>query len=326
VGRRTKALGVLSIVAFVLGANTGAQASGATALALDASGVNGSGTAEVPGISCADGGTGDNWHYTYSSTAPAGVLSQTLPADVRVGLNLHADPDTVTPTRTYSHAFLLGSESDTWLTNARGAVRLAMSAGSGNCSSSPFSFDGTTASGSGTWHLSNGSGSYRNATGDGVFALTAAVAPGADNPFHVQLSGDITVLQPTIAVNAANAHWDGPLHLNYLSRTLTVTYTVANTGPGDAFGVNLIGVTPLTSGVTAQFGASTVRRVGDIAAGAKRSVSVTYAISTTNPPCALLVVGCTFQARLTFQVPDALDVDVAPNPSLVAAATAPLLP
>ncbi|HVT77063.1 MAG TPA: hypothetical protein VHD87_08540 [Acidimicrobiales bacterium] len=325
-GRRAKALGVLSIVVFVLGTHAPTQAAGPNGLTLGMSGANGTGTAEVPGVACADGGSGDNWHYSYAATAPAGVFTATLPADVRVGLNLHAEPDAVTPTRTYSHAFLLGSESDAWLTNARGALRLAMTAGSGTCADSPLDFDGTTASGEGSWVVAAGTGAYRDASGNGSFDLSAAVGPGADNPFNLNMLGSVAVLQPSISVPGASARWDGSLHLNYLKRVVTVTYTVANTGPGDAFGVNLIAVESLTPGVTAQFAPGSSRRVGDIAAGASRSVSVTYTTTTSNPPCALLVVGCVVQARLTFQVPDALDVSAAPAPSVDTAATAPLLP
>ena len=289
-----------------------AHAAGPQPLTISVNGANGAGTSAL-GTTCGDGGTGDIWTYTYSSPLAAGSFSN-LPGTLGLALDLHANPTALDP-RAYNGAFL-GPNTATTLTNARGTLRLAMSAGS--CASQTLSFNGTNAAGSGTW-VPTGTGAYRQATGSGTFALNAAVAPSTTNPFTLAINGTISVLQPALAITNAKAAWATATDL--INRKLTVTYTVKNNGPGDAFGVSLIGVHPTTGGVTAQFPPNTVRAIGDIAAGKTRTVKVVYTLAKANPPCTAIVTGCTVNAELTLHVPDALDVPLSPDPTYNTSAT-----
>jgi hypothetical protein len=278
----------------------------------------------VPGVSSANGGTGASWHYDYTGSVPAGRFSS-LPSDLRLHVNLHSEPDSLTPTPSYSSAFLLGEQSEVWLSNARGAVRLVMKSGSGTCADKPLAFDGTTATGAGTWRVANGSGSYRNTTGSGGFSLRADVAPGADNPYSLQLGGDIDVIKPSIRAEAIAASWDN-FKLNYITRVVTITYRVTNTGPGDSYGPRLTGVASLTPGVTPIFGPDEWRQLGDLRVGDSSTFAIAYQLGTGSPPCTLIIVNCTFSSRLTFEVPDALDQPISPTPTATVSSTAPLLP
>jgi hypothetical protein len=323
VARRVSALRGLSIVAAAALALNMAPAR-ATTLAIAVSGDDGVGTSLAPGVSCANGGTGASWHYDYTGSVPAGRFSS-LPADLRLHLNLHSEADSLIPTPTYSNAFLLGEQSEVWLSNPRGAVRLVMKAGSGTCADKPLGFDGTTVTGVGSWRVVSGSGSYRNTTGFGDFSLSADVAPGGDNPYSLQLEGDIAVVKPSITAQAIGASW-GNLRLNYLSRVVTVAYRVTNTGPGDSYGPRVTGVTALTPGVTPQLAPGQTLQLGDLPAGQSATFAISYRLGTGSPPCTAVVVDCTFTSRLTFEVPDALDQPLSPAPTATLTTTAPLLP
>lgn len=138
----------------------------------------------------------------------------------------------------YDGAWLPPGQSSVLIENTRGALTLALASGSGACGENSLEFNGTTASGSGTWSAKDGAGSYRQATGSGNFSVTATVAPGADNPFQITLSGSISVLDPSVGVELVGASWDrgsesGP-------HDATVTYRLTNTGPGDSFGVRVV--------------------------------------------------------------------------------------
>jgi hypothetical protein len=306
--RRTKAVVAGFVVAVLIaGTSSPAYAAGPQSLALSATAVNGQGTSAL-GTTCGDGGQGDTWSYTYSAPLGGGTFSS-LPGTVTLALELHANPVALDP-RSYTNGFL-GPNAATTLSNTRGTLRLAMT--SGSCVSPTLSFNGTTASGTGTW-VPAGTGAYRQATGSGTFAIFGAgVGPGTTNPVSLNINGTITVLQPVLAITNAKAVWATPTDL--INRKLTVTYTVKNNGPGDAFGVTLIGVHPTTGGVTAQFPPNTVRAVGDIAASKTRTVKVVYTLAKANPPCTAIITGCTVNAQLTLHVPDALDVPLSPDPT-----------
>jgi len=281
-------------------------------------GINGSGTSIVPGTACVDSGSGDSWSFNYGpSFAPAGQFTQTLSAQMGFALDFHAEP-TGTDPRTYNKGFF-GPNGSITITNTRGSVQLRINAG--DCSNPTVSFNGQTVSGSGTWSMLSNTGAYRQATGNGTVNVSARVDTATNAPFTLLVQGQVDVLDPAITISATKAEWVQPN--DYQNRKLTVTYTVKNTGIGDAFGVKLIGVTPTTGGVTANFPAGTERNVGNIKAGKTQTVKVVYTLAKSNPPCTRVYAGCSVTAQLTFRVPDAMDVPLDPNPVLTATATAP---
>ncbi len=306
VRRKTAVGALLSVVVLLLTAVPAHAAAPPTPLGLSVNGANGTGTSAV-GVACGSGGQGDSWSYTYSATANPPAFTQTLPVTVGLNLDLHSDSG-------HTSAFL-GPNTTVTLTNTRGTVTLGLT--SGSCGQPTLAFNGTVASGSGSWQVTGGTGAYRSTTGSGTFTLMAQVAAGTTNPFSLALLGTLSVLQPSLSVPAASARWANPSDL--FARRLTVTYTVKNNGPGDAFGVSVVSVTPVTSGVTVL--SSTPIAVGDIAAGASRQVSVVYHLKVANPPCTAYIAVCTVQATLTLRVPDSLDVPVAPNPAFTVSAS-----
>jgi hypothetical protein len=305
---------VVTLAALLVYVATPAYANGPGSVALQVSGLNGAGTSVVPGTSCNSGGTGDSWAYNYSGVASAGQFTQTLPATVGFALDLHAEPATTSPSRTYQGGFL-GPNSFTTLTNPRGSVQLAMSRGS--CGNQLLAFDGSRASGVGTWVVAGGTGAYRQAAGTGTFSFFADVRPATNNAFQLQITGSIDVLDPALAIPNAKAEWAKPG--DFENRKLTITYTVKNTGVGDAFAVQLTNVAPVTGGVTTNF--SGPKLVGDIAAGKSRNVKVIYFLSKSNPPCAQIWTGCSVTADLTFHLTDALDSPTSPDPVIRATAS-----
>jgi hypothetical protein len=303
-------------------------------LDVDVSGADGHGRIEAPGLACDDGGEGAYWHYAYSASLPAGPGHgfSKLPGTLRLNLDLHSDevryPNTdARPVPANPNAFLLGDETTVGLANDRGTLRLRMASG-GGCGDegSTVDFDGVTASTAGTgntWEVDAGTGAYEGAAGDGTFGLTASVAPGADNPFHLTLDGDISVLQPTLDVEVVSTFW-GNLGLDYVSRKVSVTYRITNTGPGFAYDATLANTVPETPGVTAI--GPVPQPLGDLMPDESELVTVRYFVhpSLSPPPCTLLLLGCQFQARVDVNWLDALDVLRTPNESL--GVKAPLLP
>jgi hypothetical protein len=285
------------------------------------SGANGEGRIETPGRSCADGGQGAYWNYDYGARLAGGVFSS-LPGDVRMHLALHSDtvrfPNTG-PAVVGGNAFLLGTESHASIGNDRGTLRVRMS--SGNCDAPSLTFDGTTAAGAGSWVVESGQGSYRDATGSGTFNVTAAVAPGADNPFNLTLAGAVSVLQPNLQVEVLKTYW-GSLGTDYLTRRVTVVYRITNTGPGDAFNAQVLTTTPNTGGVTALGGANLP--LGDLEPGDSEVHHVRFQLALLGPPCQLIVLNCAFVTTTKVQWNDALDVVTTPSASN--AAKAPNLP
>ncbi|HEX9890637.1 MAG TPA: hypothetical protein VGB28_01070, partial [Actinomycetota bacterium] len=264
----------------------------ATPIGFSASGANGAGQTDQPGVPCADEGGGASWTYGYGALLPGGAFSS-LPTELALGIDLHSDvsaPDA---------AWLELAGSSVGLDNERGSVRLALEAGS--CEGPVFAFNGTFASGGGIWTLAEGMGSYREASGSGTFSLLASVGPGSDNPFSLDLSGQVEVLQPALAVEVAGASWmPGP---DPGSRVAAVTYRVTNAGPGDAFGVTLAAAGTSTPGVTGL--GPTPQVVGDIPAGGEALAGVSYAFE--RGPCQLKDRGCALDADLSLDLADALD-------------------
>jgi hypothetical protein len=281
-------------------------------ISIAATGSNGVGRITTPGRPCAEGGDGASWHYDYGSPLAPGKFSG-LPGELRFHLDLHSeDGSTRVDPRAprVSPAFLQGEESHASLVNRRGTVKLRLSAG--DCAKPPLQFDGTTTSGSGTWRVGSSSGAYRNATGNGTFTLTADVAPGADNPFDLQLAGSIDVLLPSLKVDVVQTYW-GFLGADYLIRKVTVVYRITNTGPGDAFGVRLVSSSSSTPGVTAL--GPVPQNLGDLlgdpdgagpASGDSEIIRVRYQLGLLQP-CNLVLLGCTFDTTLGVEMPDALD-------------------
>lgn len=274
-------------------------------LTIDATGTNAVGRIHSPGRRCADGGSGQYRHSGIEATLPAGRLGN-QPGHLRGTFAVHHDGDEPvgTPlTGPAATAFLLGTESHVTLTTERGAVQLRLSAGS--CATPTLAFDGTTVSGAGTFALDpvGTTGAYRSATGSGAFTLDLGVAPGADNPWHLTTSGNLTVLQPALAVEAVSTSW-GSLGVDYATRRVSVTYKVTNTGPGDAFGAVANGTSSSTAGVT-PLGPTPVA-LGDLPAGQSTTFTVRYQLGLLSP-CALVILGCRFTTRVTATLPDALD-------------------
>jgi hypothetical protein len=286
-------------------------------LNVSVSGTDGSGTSAL-GSACVDGGSGDTWSFDYGPVvAAAGMFTQTQQASVNLALDFHAEPTQTSPSRTYSKGFF-GPNAFITLTNTRGSVQLPISPGA--CSNPTITFDGSSLSGSSTWSEPVGTGAYRDMTGSGIFTLQATVKSLTTSyPFSLNVQGQITVLAPAVSIAATNAEW--ATTEDYINRRLTVTYSVKNTGVGDAFGVTLQSVTPTTGGVTTNF--SGPKSLGDILAGNTRNVKVVFKLAKDDPPCARTYAYCHFTADLTFRVPDALDAPLSPNPVLSTSVTPP---
>ncbi len=298
----------LAVAVVVLGTSAfgggAAQAAGPQPLQAALSGTNGVGRIVTPGRPCAEGGSGSYRHYAIDSPVAGGVLSS-LAGRLRASLDVHRDGDEPPVAPVTKKAFLQGTESHATFTNQRGAVQLRLS--SGSCAAPTLTMDNAlTTTGFGTWTLDPGAtnGAYREATGSGTFALLAGLAPGADNLWQLKIDGSISVLQPSLALSVVRTFWSN-LGLDYVSRKVSVTYKVTNTGPGDAFGVKLTGSTSPTAGVTPI--GPVPQSLGDLLAGESAEVTVRYQFGLTQP-CSLVILGCEFDSTMTFLMPDALDV------------------
>jgi hypothetical protein len=190
--------------------------------------------------------------------------------------------------------------------NQRGSVKLRLQ--SGSCATPSLAFDGSTASGSGTWRVDSGSGAYRDITGNGTFTLAnAEVNPGADNALSLALSGPLTIPDPALKVEVVTTYW-GSLGTDYLTRRVTVVFKVTNTGQGDAFNVAVQGVGSPTAGVTPMNPGQFPVRLLDMPAGTSQIFQVRYQLSALTGPCKLVLLACAFQASATVDLPDAFDV------------------
>ncbi|HZN16463.1 MAG TPA: hypothetical protein VFB78_19520 [Acidimicrobiales bacterium] len=221
-------------------------------------------------------------------------------------------------------AFLQPGESHATFSNQRGTVPLLLTAGT--CAAPPLTFDGAKISGPGTWAIDalHATGAYRQSTGTGTFTLTnTGVEPGADNPWSLQLSGNISVLQPSFGLEVVSTSW-GNLGVDYLLRKVTVVYRVRNNGPGDAFGVVMQATSTTTPGVTPL--GPQPQNLGDLLAGEYTTFSVRYQFTLLAGPCKLVILGCEFDTYVTVSMPDALDKADVPSPTRGAHITAPNFP
>jgi hypothetical protein len=341
-----------SLVAVVLAtsvaatsADVGAQTDGLgppRALATSLTSATGSGRIDQ-GLACDQGGDGGYWHYDYEAPLAKGVITgpdSTLAGTSRLHLDLHSEDGIVraTPGEPPGDAWLQGTESSVTMSNQRGTVRMALqSAGGGDCDGAHgLTFDGITATGGGTWEITEATGSYREAVGTGAASLRADVAPGADNPAQLDLSGTIAVLQPNLELEVVDTYW-AFLGAHYLLRYVTVIYRVTNTGPGDAFNVRLTAASSPTTGVKLvgplPFNTSTQslgpvpQHLADIPSGQSEIVRLRWGLPNPsgNPPCNFIILGCRFDTTLTFEMPDALDV-VGPAKVATVEAKAPDFP
>ena len=322
--RRRRAL-VVAVLAVGLAAPTPTRVNAATdpfALSVDVSGANGAGRITTPGRPCVDGGDGAYWHYDYAAPLAGGTFGND-PGDLRFHLDLHSDKVTaaqpgVPQATSGPTAFLLGSESHASIVTPRGTVKVRLQAG--NCAQPTLAFDGTTASGTGTWVLGPTAGAYRGATASGALTFNlvkADVAPGADNAFRLQLQGAIDVLKPSLKVEVLGTYW-GFLGVDYALRRVTVIYRITNTGPGDAFGVKLTSAASTTNGVT---GLGPVpQKLGDLLTGESETVRARYQFGLTQP-CSAVILSCSFSTTLGVLMPDALD-----RPTTLTATTAAKAP
>lgn len=273
----------------------------AAPLTVSASGANGVGRANVPGLPCAAGGDGASWHYGYEAALPADRFTS-LASSLRLNLDVHGDDPGSGPLPDGPNGFLRGTESTAALVNERGTVVLRLSDG-GSCEHRTASLTATDVRTSGTWTVEGGSGSFRSAAGGGGFTVQAGIAPGADNPWSLDLNGSITVAQPSLEVTQVGTYW-GALGADYLTRRPTVVLRVTNTGAGDAFGVRLTGAASTTSGVTLLSGAPA--RLGDLLAGQSTDVVLRYQLGLVGP-CAAVILNCQFEVQAVTAATDALD-------------------
>jgi hypothetical protein len=338
---RWTALGVVLFVVLTMLAAATAQAA-PYPINVSKSGSNGQTRTTEPGIDCPTG-PGSYRHYLMDSSLPGGVVSN-LAGSLRATLDVHYNGPGGPRSPAANQAFLEGDESHATLSNQRGTIVYHLT--SGSCTNKTLSFDGTTVSGSGVWDAT-GTGSYRQLTGSGAFNLVAEMNPGADSPWTLNLSsGSINVLQPALTVVVEETYW-GSLGLDYVNRIVSVDYRVANSGPGDAFGVLFLGAPSSASGVRVcgepyyvtspcPAGPPGPISLGDLASCTLATdgtipstcdsevVTVRYRMDPLTGPCTLVILGCTFPTTVTVRMPDALDV--ATNKSESEVVTAPLLP
>jgi hypothetical protein len=308
---------------------------------IDVASDRGSGRID-PGESCAEGGDGGYWHYDYETALPKGVVTgpqNPLNGSLRAHLDLHSERHVVraSPGELASEvpaAWLQGTDSALTFANQRGTVSMKLrsvadAAGASCTTAHTVGFDGTQATAAGLrWAITGATGSYRQAAGSGTADLAADVAPGADNPFALTMAGDIAVLQPNLKLEVVDTYW-AFLGAHYLVRLVTVIYRVTNTGPGDAFGVKLTAASsptvgmklagPLPSNTSTITSGPIPAYLADLPAGESDIVRLRWLLPMPagNPPCGAVILGCEFDSKLTFDMPDALDVIEAPKSATV---------
>lgn len=277
------------LIALLAGAAVAAAPAGAAGRGPDPVNVSASGTNGVvtssPG--CPAGPLTDGRTLGGSDTLAAGVFSS-LPTQLTLNLPFRVGG---------TQSALPPDGTQVTLTNARGSMTVRLDGG--GCDAPALSYNGTVASGIGTWEVvpnATATNAYRGASGSGFFSVNADVTPGTGKPWGLDLQGSVSLLQPQVAVTH-RAYWGGLG--NYLSRTLSVEYRIRNTGPGDAFNVKLLDALPTGSGIT-RLG-PVPQTVGAIRSGATASAVVRYRV------CGIAVVGCRFTANTQTSMTDALD-------------------
>lgn len=260
-------------------------------------------------VACSEGGNATHHHST-DQPLGGGVLSR-LGGTVRTNLDLHLPGGS---------GFLVPEQSSAAITNERGEVAIDLVAGS--CAAPTVSFDGATASGTGTWTIDGqrANGSYRQATGSGTFTFATRFGPGNDNPWQMAFNGEITVLQPDLRVELVRSFW-GRLGADYAGRMVSVIYRLTNSGPGDAFDVEVL--PPVTKpGIAAVEVFPT--DLDDLSAGEDVLITVRYKIGIRGQRDGPLLVRRQFDTTISASMPDALDV--ASIKSQVVTVTAPAYP
>ena len=206
----TRAFGVLGIVlGTLLWAPPGVQAA-PTPLNAHVTGADGHGRIEAPALSCADGGDGAYWHYAYSGSLPAGPshgFSQ-LPGDVRLNIDLHSDevryPNTnanplpAEPQRLPAGDGVDGLTAERPGHGATAALDRRRLRRPEDELRRHHRQHGRRRQHSG--RSSPAPAPTRVPAATGTFGLVADVAPGADNPFTLDLNGSLTVRQPALDV------------------------------------------------------------------------------------------------------------------------------
>lgn len=264
-------------------------------------------------LPCVAGATPSHHHHV--------DLEQTTPVLASLRERLRADVDVlaVAPTT----AALLPDQSHVALSNQRGVVRLGIDAGS--CDEPGLVWDGTVASGSGTWQVdpTGTDDAYRQATGAGTFNTSLTFAPGNDTPWSLDLTGTLSVLPPGIQVELIRSYW-GRLGADYAGRVVTVVFRITNTGPGDAFHVLLEepeagpGITPIEYRPT---------HLGELAPDESIDVTIRYRLGLDEQGHRPQLTRRTFLTTLNLRLADALDTvrDVAVEIEAVAPAYPPPL-
>lgn len=281
--RRT-AVVVIALLAGLAVAAAPAGAAGPVPVTVNGSGADGVVTSSA---GCPAGPLTDGRTLGGSDALAAGVFSS-LPTQLAFGLPFRVGG---------AQAALPPDGTQVTLTNARGSVTVRLDGG--GCDAPGLSYNGTVASGIGTWQVvpnSTPTNAYRGAVGSGSFSVNADVTPGSGKSWGLDLLGSVEPLQPQVAVTH-RAYWGGLG--NYLTRTLSVEYRIRNTGSGDAFNVKLLDALPTGSGIT-RLG-PVPQTVGSIRSGATASVVVRYRV------CGIAVVGCRFTADTQTSLTDALD-------------------
>ena len=217
------------------------------------------------------------------------------PGSARVNLDVKPDGGS---------AFLLPDQSSVTLATAHGAVRLDLAAGT--CGTPGLTWDGAHTAGAGTWSVrpEYTTDGYRQTSGGGTFQLAARLGPGRDNPWTLDLDGDLTVLQPALSAEMVRSFW-GRLGADYAGRVLTVVYRIRNHGPGDAFVGRLTTPTAPTGIEPIEFRPAVL---GDLAPGETVDVTVRYKVGLRGGSKGPLLIRRSFDGAVNATVDDALDV------------------
>ena len=297
------------------GTNAAAEWGPPTPLGLDVTASNGTGRITRPGRPCAADGDGAAWHYEYESALAPGSVGLP-PGTLGLHLDVHSDLDSGAPRPS---SWLQSGGSYATLSNSRGDVRLALDDG-GSCTTRTATVDGTTAETTGTWVVDSASGAYEEALGSGTFAVTAGIAPGADNPLGLQLNGALQVLQPDLDFRVVKRFW-GQLGADYALRIVSIVVEATNNGAGASFGTKLTEASTPTPGVTYLDGAPA--SFGDLAPGESARAVLRFRLELLQP-CKTVILNCPLKVAVKADAPDVLDVSTTHTDLL--ATTAPDLP
>lgn len=263
-------------------------------LQLSFSGTNGVGRSLEPSLECADGGSASFRQIGEAPIVP-GQLGK-LSGDFRLNVDFHSSGP--------PKGFLFGETSHATFTNQRGTLQLLLNVG--DCSNQTASFNGSSGSGSGTWQVNPDytTGGFRQATGSGTLSLTTDLGNGANNVWSIDLDGQVTVLQPSVAVEMIRSTWRH-FGVDYAGRIATVDFKITNAGPGDAYDVALSDVVAPT-GITPVFEKD--QPLGELLAGQSRVVRVRYKIGHGPGLQGPALLGRSFDSTVLVAMGDVLDV------------------